>query len=327
MKYIFIFNPAAGKNNKKKISVDEIRAYCESAGLDYEIQTTEHHGHATKLAEAAAETATPENPLRIIAVGGDGTLCETANGLMNRPNVELGCLPCGSGNDYIKSFGTVDDFFDLASYIQSDSVPIDAISAGALNSINICSLGLDANINYEAVKIREKNNRISGPKSYDKATLKCIMGKIYNRLRITVDDDKVFEGKYVFALAASGKCYGGGYYGAPMADPTDGVLDFIFIKAVSNLKAITLVGDYKSGAYIGKRKFRKLVSHYAGRKIRVESLDGEAIINVDGESDIISDVTMEIMPAALRFIAPKKYLDGRKSAGAESEKTPEAVSV
>ncbi len=316
MKYFFIINPMAGKRSPMDTLGQQIKDVCTRHGLDYEIMLTQHRGHATELASAIADGASAENPARIFAVGGDGTLCETANGLMKRPFCELGCIPCGSGNDFNKSFGTKEEFLDTESYILSPSVEVDAVASHYMNAINICSLGLDANICDMANRIKSKNKKLSGPKAYNKAVARCLMGKIYNELKITIDDDKVFEGKYLFSLAANGQYYGSGWRSAPVADPCDGMLDFIFINKMSTLRALTVIPAYKSGKYFFMKKYRKILTYARGRKIRIQSVK-PSVVNIDGECESINDITFEVMPAALRFIVPQSYID-KKNASEEN---------
>lgn len=307
MKYVFIVNPAAGKENPMNILGEQISSVCAKNGLDYEIVLTTGQGNATEVARTFAESATEEQPVRLFAVGGDGTLCETANGLLGKPYCELGCIPCGSGNDFNKSFAPKEEYLNLDEYILSPSVEIDAITSDHLNAINICSLGLDANICDIANRLKANNKKLSGPQAYNKAVVRGLLGRIYNTLKITIDDGQVFEGKYLFSLAANGQYYGGGWRSAPVADPCDGQLDFIFINKVSHLRALTIIPSYKSGKYFFKKKYRNIVTHVRGRKIRIESAK-PSVVNVDGECERINDITFEIMPKALHFVVPKSYI-------------------
>lgn len=311
MKCVFIVNPMAGKQNPLIGLGDKIKAVCEEKGLDYEIVITEHPGHAAELAAQAVSTATLDSPVRIFAVGGDGTLCEAANGLLGKSNCELGCIPCGSGNDFNKTFGKPEEFLDLDKYISCNSVEIDAIASEHMNALNICSLGLDAIVCNYANIIKSKNKKMSGPQAYNKAVVKALLGRIYNTLKITVDDEQVFEGKYLFSLAANGQYYGGGWHSAPVADPGDGLLDFIFIKKISKPKALTVISAYKAGTYMGKRSFRKILTHTRGKKIRIQSVK-PSVVNIDGECLEINDITFEIMPKALRFIVPDSYVESKR---------------
>jgi len=154
--------------------------------------------------------------------------------------------------------------------------------------------------------VKSKNKKLSGPKAYNKAVARCLPGKIYNELKITIDDDKVFEGKYLFSLAANGQYYGSGWRSAPVADPCDGMLDFIFINKMSTLRALTVIPAYKSGKYFFMKKYKKILTYARGRKIRIQSVK-PSVVNIDGECESINDITFEVVPNALKFIVPQNF--------------------
>ncbi len=327
MKYIFIVNPAAGKVDPMTTFRDAIDSVCKKCGLDYEFAATEHQGHATEIAAKYADAATADEPVRIFSVGGDGTLCEVANGLMNKPNCELGVIPCGSGNDYIKTFGEKDEFLAFEEYFTSGSIVVDAIhttcSGTQLNSLNIASLGFDANVCSTANELKSKNKKLSSSKAYIKAIVINFFRKVYNTLTITIDDSKTFSGKYLFTLAANGQWYGGGWHSAPVAVPDDGKLEMIFVKKLSRIRMLEIIGSYQKGTYLGKKKYRKIITHHQGTKMRVTSKK-PAVVNVDGECFPCNDVTFEIMPGAVRFIVPQKYINSN-GISEEKENQPALV--
>ena len=55
-----------------------------------------------------------------------------------------------------------------------------------------------------------------------------------NDLKVTIDGHPPIQDRFLFALAGSGRYYGGGYCGAPEADPSDGLLDFVLIRRVGS---------------------------------------------------------------------------------------------
>jgi YegS/Rv2252/BmrU family lipid kinase len=303
LKCIFIVNPVAGKSDPFERYGDAIKAACEKNELTYLFRKTEGRGHAAELAASFAAVATETEPVRIFSVGGDGTLSEVLRGVCGRPHCELGCIPAGSGNDYIKTHGKAEAFLDLEHYITAASVPVDVIQAGEKLSLNICSLGLDAMICDKANRIKEKHKRLSGTAAYDLAALTCFFGKLYNSLKVTIDDDEVFKGKFVFSIAANGQVYGSGYRAAPYADPSDGLLDFILIKKISHLSVPYLIGQYKSGEHWNSPSFRKILIKRQGKRMKVEAKK-PVILNIDGECEPVTEATMELLPAAVRFVVP-----------------------
>ena len=129
MRYLFLLNPAAGKQDCTVQLIPQIRAAAARAGwseADYTIHTTEYAGHARELARAAAqEAARAGDSLRIWTAGGDGTFMEAMTGVQGFSNAAVGCLPYGSGNDFLRTYGTRAEFTDLDAQLAGGEVTID----------------------------------------------------------------------------------------------------------------------------------------------------------------------------------------------------------
>ena len=297
MRYVFIANPNAGSKNGFEKYRDRITVTCEKLGVPYKFMLTRSGADLTDFARSEGETG---DEVRIIVLGGDGGICGAANGIIGMENVEFGIIPCGSGNDYVKTFGGAQGFEDVEHYLTAPSRYVDAIHTGHFASVNICSMGIDAII-CDRTNRMAKTKKFLGSGTYTLSVLISMLGKVYNTLKVTIDDQYVYEGDFMFSLAACGRYYGGGYQGAPMADPSDGLLDFVMIKRVSKLKMARLLGEYKSGRYPESKKFEGLLTVRRGKKMKIESAK-PSIVNIDGECLTLSEVTFEVIPRALRLI-------------------------
>lgn len=102
MRNVYIINPKAGKHDHTVQFMERIRAVHAAHGEEPEIYLTQRAGHGEELARAAAEKG---DAVRIWAVGGDGTVLEVVRGAEFHKNVAVGVYPCGSGNDFVRSFG------------------------------------------------------------------------------------------------------------------------------------------------------------------------------------------------------------------------------
>ena len=122
MQQLFIINPAAGKTDASVVLVPQIQAAAARAGVDVQIEVTRSRGHARQLAEAAAASG---EEVHIYAAGGDGTMNEVLQGAANHPNIAVGCIPCGSGNDYVRNFGAPADFLDMDAQLAAEAFPVD----------------------------------------------------------------------------------------------------------------------------------------------------------------------------------------------------------
>lgn len=301
MRHCFILNPAAGKKGRALGLEPEIHRYFEAhPGADYAIRVTTAPDDARLFAREEAEHG---EPVRVYACGGDGTLLEAAEGLDGFPHAELASVPCGSGNDYVKTFGELADFLDLPRLIEGSARTVDAILVdGTTVALNLCSLGLDADV---ASKMSDYKNLplVSGPMAYDLALVYVLAHPIGQRLRLrltTTEGIVEREGRYLFALAANGQYYGGGYHGAPKAVPDDGLLDFVLIQAVSKAKAVSLVGKYKRGEHLGW----EICEFLRGSRMEV-SVEQPTAVNVDGECEKRTSATFEVLPQRFRFVIPR----------------------
>ena len=135
MRTLFLLNPTAGKADCTRTLPQQIKAAAARAGLapeEYTIQVTNHAGHARELANAAAQQARQSGEeLRVFTAGGDGTFNEALTGIYGYANAAVGCLPFGSGNDFLRTFGTKEEFLDLVKSLQ-DSLGTDMELPGEL---------------------------------------------------------------------------------------------------------------------------------------------------------------------------------------------------
>ncbi len=300
MRYVFIVNPVAGKKNPYNSVFPLIQEHFRQAGMECVCHITNQPKQATELTR---QQGSKGDSVRVYAVGGDGTLSEVAAGAVGMENVEVGVIPCGSGNDYVKTFGPIENFLSFEKQRGASSRWVDMIEFEGHYSINLCSIGLDAKVAYEMVKFKNIPF-LSGPAAYNLAVGKVLLGKIGEHLKITIDGDKTYEGNYLFALAGSGRYYGGGYCGAPQAIPDDGLLDFILIKKPPLLQIPSLIKVYKAGGHLESPLFKDILTFCRGREMDVAA-PKPVIANFDGECRAIDHVRFQVASKAIRFIVPE----------------------
>ena len=119
MHTLFLLNPAAGKADCTRTLPQQIAAAAAGAGLapeDYTIRVTTHAGHARELSRAAAAAAQKAGvELRIFTAGGDGTFNEALTGAHGFDKTAVGCLPYGSGNDFLRTYRSEEHTSELQS--------------------------------------------------------------------------------------------------------------------------------------------------------------------------------------------------------------------
>lgn len=293
MKYVFIINPIAGKGNGEQL-IPEIKKAFENRE-DYEIFVTTRDGEGTEIARKLAKSG---EKIRIFACGGEGTSFEVVNGIVGYNNVEFGVIPCGSANDFLKTFTDKQRFFNIDAQIEGETVEIDLIKADEFYCINCCSVGMDA-IVADGMRDFKRLPGVSGNAAYKLSLVKTFLGKIGLKLRIAIDGKWRETKDYLFAVCANGSVYGGGFKAAPKATPFDEILDFVIIKPVSKLKIPGLVKVYESGNHEG------LDICEMGRCTAMEIESDESMpINLDGELIHRKKIKFEIAKKALRFVLP-----------------------
>ena len=297
MTHLFIINPAAGSRDQTEDYTKKIRESCEKRGLDYKIQVSRAPGDCRSLARAAAETG---EEYRIYACGGDGTLNEVAGGAAGFPNVSITVFSGGSGNDFVKLFDDPKAFYDLDRLLDCREDTFDLIRCNDTLALNICSVGLDARIGTDIGRYK-RLPLLHGFNAYIASTLVNVIKGIAEHYVVEIDG-KVFDGRYTFVCACSGRYYGGGFNPVPDADPTDGLLDVLLVKEVSRLQVPGIIGKYKNGRY---RELPRLVTHFRTKGVKIHC-DYPVPVNVDGELLTAQTVEIAIAEEKVRFFYPRE---------------------
>ena len=273
MKHLFIINPAAGK----KASTAELDKLLTTLSFDHEVVYTKEAGDAEKITRAAAETG---EDLRIYACGGDGTLNEVVNGAAGYDNVAITCVPKGTGNDFLKIFGSNyrSAFYDLEALAAGPQTPFDLIDCNGKLGIDMVCAGVDARIGA-GVHRYKRWHFISGMGAYVLSLLEHVLFKGISRPLHAEMGGQILDGPSALLCVCNGRYYGGGFMPVPEAMPDDGVLDMLHVNKVSLYQLPTLLGKYAKGRY---KELPRFVTDYHGQSIFFSS-DEEITAVVDGE--------------------------------------------
>ena len=298
MKHIFVINPAAGQGKSLDFIKAKIETVAKKYELDYEVYITEKKGDGIEYVEERAKSG---EELRFYACGGDGTLYDVVNGAYGYKHVQVAVVPLGSGNDFIRLFGTQEEFLVLEDQIEGVPVEFDLIKCGNEIAINQCSMGMDAEVCAMQGKIK-KFPLVTGEGAYYIGCLYAIMRKFHNKFTITIDDNEVISKDCLFCFCGNSRWYGGGFMAAPHAQPDDGLLDFVIVEAnISRAKLVTLLNKYKRGEHLDW----DITTFKRGKKLTIHS-DSPAAVNVDGECKFITDTSFELIEKGMTFVVPRK---------------------
>ncbi len=311
VKYIFIVNPAAGKQDATKFVEDSVK----NLDIDYEIYCTKCQGDATEFVKSLDS----DNEYRVYACGGDGTFNEVASGAVNRENISVSVFPCGSGNDYIKYYGTVDDFKDIESLINGVTTKVDAMQVNGKYAVNFVHFGLDSAVLQTMMKVRRKKI-IGGKHAYTTGVVKALINGMKHHCTVMVDGKQLGGDKMLLCTAGNGKYVGGKYKCAPRSDNSDGLLEVCLVNPVSRFRFLTLMGAYEKGTHLDEKRFEKYINYTKGTTVEVKSTkDKEMSYSIDGELNFAKSFKVEILKHALNFVVPRHLAEKNEVSEREEE--------
>lgn len=291
-KHIFIINPEAGKKKGLELS-DYIKENFEEATI---IQT-EYPGHASELAKDHAGDGNI-----LYSVGGDGTLNEVINGVMDSEYSKVTTVadvPCGSGNDFIKCFTNIKDPVTLLEHYKR--LRRKTIDVGVINGrsfVNISSVGFDAEIVLGAKKFK-RIPFISAEFAYIISVFATLIKLKDYKVKLSIDGEEPRNLSVLFVTMANGNYYGGGMKAAPNAVINDGLFDFCLVDKITRREVPFLLPKFIKG----KHEHLKPVHIIQGTKLLITS-EQALPINMDGEVALSDHVEVEIIPGAVQFLVP-----------------------
>jgi len=296
MRNIHIYNPKAGLGKGKK-----------KAGKRPPDSTTALSHVTTGIRDAGdfIREACKENPDTLFTVyGGDGTICEAVNGIMEAgagETARLTVVPSGSGNDFVRNF---------PSGGEQKEYKIDLIDLQGMYAANVVNVGFDCSVVAKTDAMRA-NGLVTGGFSYILGVMAVLVEQYGIRLNAELTDVNgqvtTYDGEFMLCAIANGAYYGGGFKAAPAASPESGVLDVILIRKVSRVRFLALVGDYKAGKHINPEtaepydRFKDIVVY---KKCTKAVLTGMEEVCVDGEVIKKNELTATPCPKAIRFLYP-----------------------
>lgn len=312
MKYCFIVNPAAGKGKITSELMERINEVCRRRDLPFEVYRTKSVGDATAyVLRTAAEH--PEGGLRFYACGGDGTLGETATGLMSLPDpsrASLGLVPIGTGNDFARNFAPKACFFDVEAQLDAEPMPIDVLQCNDRYAINMVNIGFDCEVVVNTTGLK-RHPLIPSKLAYIAGLVGTLIRKPGVDMTLSLDGGPEQKKHFLLTTFASGAFCGGGFHSNPAARVGDGKIDALLVNNVTRRKFLALVGDYKKGTHLTP-KFRKILDNIKAERVDMR-FPRTTNVSVDGEIVSTGELHLRVLKRAISFLIPK----GASPIGAE----------
>ena len=231
---------------KREALKEQIRLACGGEDIAKEIYITRQAGDIERFTE---EVLSRGSDVRIYACGGDGTLNILANCAYGHDNAEIGVIPYGTGNDFIKNFTNYNYFSDIEAQIKGTAIKTDCISFDDQIAVNMINIGFDSAVVEKSEKIK-KVPFAKGPAAYIIGVAAVLIKRPLAEMEITFDNDENLNGKFLLCAIANGSYCGGGFNALSKAVIDDGYIDIAAVYPLSRTKFISIVGRYKKGTLL-----------------------------------------------------------------------------
>lgn len=312
MRTIFIVNPKAGQGKNVDKLIDKIQETSKTMGAPAEVYVTQGVKDAEKFAtNIGIETGETKETVRLIACGGDGTLNEVLNGSIGFPNIAVGVLPIGTGNDFCKNFYEPEKFMDIEAQLRGTVVKSDAIRYhGIIDGTeqtrycaNMFNIGFDCNVVDMAARMKTYP-LISGSFAYLCSIIAVLFKKKGANLKVEIDGEVCHDGPLLLTAVANGSFCGGGIKSAPYASVQDGIMDINIIYNVSRIAFLKKLPAYSKGTHMELSDIDDILLFKQAKKVVITPKDGIMRLCTDGEISDAEQIDFEVVPEAFDMLVP-----------------------
>jgi diacylglycerol kinase (ATP) len=304
-KWLVILNPNAGGGLAKR-EWPNIERELKRQELVFKKIETKYPLHAISLIADMIKSGYR----RIIAIGGDGTLHEIANGIMcqqyaSPDEILLGMISVGTGNDWIKTHSISTNYAEAIGLIKKERVIHQDVGRVVFKNdrqidetryfINSVGIGFDARVVKYILPNKLKGK--SKKSDYIKGLIKSLFSHKNISSLIHLDDKKIETKIYNLSI---GVCQykGGGFKLLPNAIPNDGLLDVTLACKISKCKLILSLPKL----FGGKVEKIKYFDFYQVQNIKLD-ISSPICFEADGEYLGLHPLQVSILPNQLRLIS------------------------
>jgi YegS/Rv2252/BmrU family lipid kinase len=296
-----ILNPMADMGNAWRVARDLRSITVEHGNVDW--SGTVYPGHAIELAKQAGE----EGYNMVIAMGGDGTVHEVVNGIMQVSESKrpiLGVVPVGSGNDFAHGIAASKNSSEaLMRALTGEASTVDLGLMTDENGRkeyfdNTLGIGFGAIVTIRSHKLPI----LRGFLMYLAAVIQTIVLD-HNPMKMQIEtDDQKWEQSVIYLVLCNGPREGGGFLIAPDAKIDDGIIHYAMITDVSRPMMFRIVPEVMKGTHGRFKQVRmgtcRKFTLTANRPLYIHA-DGEIF---SGPGTDIHSASFEILPNALKVV-------------------------
>ncbi len=293
---LLIVNPAAGRGAAARCEDRVARAF-RSHGWTVDVARTSAPGHGVVLGERAGTDGVGH----VVAVGGDGTVHEVANGLLRAGSAAaLGVVPIGSGNDFAKLVRVYRHSPEkaVARLVTAGRWRFDVGRVLGEYFVNSMGFGFGPAV----VRLRDAMPGLRGFLSYLVPVIRAFGTFRPPTLALTSAEHRE-TGAMMMIEVCNGTTAGGDYKFAPAADPCDGCLDVCLVRRVSLPRFLRAIPRVMRGTHVGMRE----VGSFQTRSLTVRCPDAPLLLHLDGElrEPGVHECTVTVAPQRLKVMVAR----------------------
>ncbi len=296
-RWLVVANPISGQGRAMHHR-HEIEAVLQRHGLAFDFAVSEHPGHAVELVARAVEGGCRQ----VLAIGGDGTANECANGIFRQSaaptaDVTLGVVPIGTGNDWARGLRMPKDYAEVAALMAAGNCRLHDVGVATFDDgsvrhfVNVAGLGFDAHV------VAALPDRTLGPMAYLVGLAKGLLSYDAVSLGLTFGGRKIDARAFVLFFAIGRYC-GSGMNVAPLAEVDDGLFDITLVQELSRWEVLKSLRRLFDGTLLTHPKVIAL------REPEGQVEAGPVPVEADGELIGHAPVRFSLLPRALRVLAP-----------------------
>jgi diacylglycerol kinase (ATP) len=299
-----IVNPAAGGYSVHR-EWPRIRKQLWSVGLSFDYQYSEGVGHAIEVAKASINAGYRY----LVAVGGDGTINEVANGILcstASASTILGVVSAGTACSFARSLGIPQNCLSACSVLTGQRRRLIDVGFVEYKSggqslqrffVNEADVGFCAEVVQASKDIPGNFGRSINYAPFVVAAVRCLFSYQSKRLILRVENDAEASCLCRMVVIANGNYFGGGMRIAPQAKPDDGLLDMIIVGDVEKSELVKIWLMSYEGTHITHNDITvKRITNVA-----IQSSE-RVLLETDGELIGECPVSFRIIPSALTIV-------------------------
>ena len=293
MKYHLIINPHGGLKSGEHI-FKKVKPLFLEANAELNVIKTEYAGHAREIAREISI----EGIAGLCSIGGDGTMHELINGLMERSDnkmIPIGLISGGTGNSFMHDLNCLDPIEAVQRILTNQVRKIDIFKAETKErtfyGFNIIGWGMPTDINLLAEKMRWL-----GGQRYNIASILEVL-KYKSRLARIEIEGKMIDADFGFVIGCNTIHTGKGMKMAPHAKLDDGLLDLIIVKKAGRIKFLKMFPKIFTGKHIED----PIVEYQQVKKFCIYP-ERKNILNIDGELLGETPVVVEVIPKKIEVL-------------------------